>query len=388
MSAHTSLASAVSTRLSDFTDLRREATRPPEFRDDRFAQEFDDDTLFFETFRRTDGKVVLIGPPLFNLAQDMNRARFLSRDGATAYPFRIRTMDRQSQVIVDVPTSETTLLMDFGGSGTELQIQPCESDFFAGCRVLFTLSKNNDLAWIEDWIRFAKEIHGADAVLFYDNASTAYSPEELARTIGNIDGLRACKVVHWPFKYGPQGLDRKRFWDSDFCQLGVWEHARWRYLSAVRSAQNADVDELVLPLTGKSVFEAAEQDPFGIVRYRGRWVVGAGKRELAQGRRHADYRTVMRKQNGVRYGVLPYDKMGSLPKWTVVPAKCPEKAQWSVHRILNWLPALRTSGDLSYRHFREINSNWKYDRTTPIAFDPELHEQDDLLMEFMKRAGL
>ncbi|MES0810000.1 hypothetical protein ABLO27_10995 [Roseibium sp. SCPC15] len=383
-----STASAVPTKLSDFTDIRREATRPPEFRDAKFADEFDDDTLFFECFRRADGKVALLGPPLFNLAEGVKNAILSDSSGSTAYPFIVRQLDRHSQIIADVPKNESVLLFTLGQSKTQITIQPCETELFSGCRVLFTLSKNNDLDWIKDWIKFARDAHGADAVLFYDNKSDAYAIERVEETIGSIEGLRSYQIVNWPFKYGPQGLDHKRYWDSDFCQLGAWEHARWRYLNSARSAQNSDVDELVLPLNNQSVFEAAEKDPFGIVRYRGRWVVGAGKKEISRTRRHADYTTVMRKQTGFKLGCIPYDKMGSLPKWTIVPGKCPEKAQWSVHRILNWWPSIRTNGNFSYRHFREINSNWKYDRSTLIEFDPSIHEEDDLLASYFEKSAL
>jgi hypothetical protein len=64
--------------------------------------------------------------------------------------------------------------------------------------------------------------------------------------------------MEWPFKYGPQGANSWDHWDSDFCQLGAWEHARWRFLQNARSAMNSDIDELVLSKSGQSVFEAAE----------------------------------------------------------------------------------------------------------------------------------
>ncbi|MEM8594679.1 MAG: hypothetical protein AAGF06_07705, partial [Pseudomonadota bacterium] len=150
-----SITSAVPTKLSDFTDIRREATRPEAFRDAKFADEFDDDTLFFECFRRADGKVALLGPPLFNLAEGVKNAVLSDSSGSTAYPFIVRQLDRHSQIIADVPKTESVLLFTLGQSKTQIPIQPCETELFSGCRVLFTLSKNNDLDWIKDWIKFA-----------------------------------------------------------------------------------------------------------------------------------------------------------------------------------------------------------------------------------------
>lgn len=84
-----------------------------------------------------------------------------------------------------------------------------------------------------------------------------------------------------------------------------------------------------------------------------------------------------------RLGLLRVDANACPPKWTVVPRRCPEAAQWSVHRILHWLPAMRLDADFCFRHFREITSNWKYDRLDRAAFDPALHERDrDLVAHF------
>src|SRR5665213_36842 len=75
------------------------------------------------------------------------------------------------------------------------------------------------------------------------------------------------KVLCGPFKYGPQSTLAQGLWDSDFYQLGAWEHARWRFLTQARSAMNTDIDELVVSARGRSVFEAAERSLFGIARY-------------------------------------------------------------------------------------------------------------------------
>jgi hypothetical protein len=391
MTAQMSTASAVPTKLSDFTDIRREATRPPEFRDENFKEEFDADVLFFESFRRADGKTVFLGPPFFNLSDAMRGARLSTPDGQRSYTFKIREMDRQVQVIADIPADQNTVLLSFGQDKVEISIQPNEADLFANRRVMFTHSKNFPFEWTRDWVKFSVNIHGADAVLLYDNGSTNHTIEEQAEDLRRIEGLKIVHVVSWPFKFGPQGLDAKQFWDSDFCQLGALEHARWRYLSKAKSVQSSDIDELVLPLRGQSVFEAAEKDPFGVVRYSGRWVSNTtpnGHRTNAELVRHSDSQTVMKLQMRRKFGLIPYDAMGCVPKWTVAPQKCPEKAQWGIHRILGWLPAARVRKDFSFRHFREINNSWKYDRSTPITFDPDIHEQDDLLIDYMKRAVL
>ena len=39
----------------------------------------------------------------------------------------------------------------------------------------------------------------------------------------------------------------------------------------------------------------------------------------------------------------------------------------------------------SFRHFREIGSNWKYQRTNRVPFDPQVHKTDQALMEAFQR---
>lgn len=374
--------------LSDFSPLQREPQRPVEFRTDDFDRKFDSDVLIYDAFRRRDGKVVLLGPPLFNLEPLLRPDSIRALPGNGVCAFRYRKLDRHMQIIVEAPADCAALSLDLGGHRTEVVVGSNLSERFAGRRVLFTLSKNNDPVWIRDWVRFAQRFHGADAVLLYDNLSDRYGLETVREALSGVAGIESVEVLSWPFKYGPQGLDAWRFWDSDFCQLGAWEQARWRFLAMARSVQVGDIDELVLSKTGKSVFAAAEDDLFGTVRYRGRWVIGTDRMpplDTARLRRHADYDTILQRRERRRFGFLPQDANACPPKWTVVPRRCPEAAQWGVHRIANWLPAARVSSAFSYRHFREINSNWKYDRLDRDAFDPALHEIDHELIGHFAR---
>jgi hypothetical protein len=382
------LASPAPVELSSFGDLRRIATRPPDHRDADFDKKFDADTLFYDCFRLPDGRVALLGPPALNLLAQVEGMEIRALPGRPACRFTFRELDRHGRMIVEAPAEAHALELTFAGGRAEVPIGPNEAQVFAGRRVLLTMSRNNALSWIKDWIVFARDLHGADAVLFYDNASSLYSAGDVLEQIAGIEGIAAARVVQWPFKYGPQGLDAKRFWDSDFCQHGAWEHARWRYLPAARSVQNADVDELLLARDGRSVFAAVEADPWGVFRYRGRWVVGTSDTAIGAddpARSHRDYDTVLKQQPGRRFGLLPFDRAACAPKWAAVPAKCPPGAQWGVHSIRGWLASRRVNNAFSYRHFREIGDSWKYDRNERPAFDPALHERDEALVAHFVR---
>jgi hypothetical protein len=72
-------------------------------------------------------------------------------------------------------------------------------------------------------------------------------------------------------------------------------------------------------------------------------------------------------------------------KWTVVPRRCPPGAQWGIHSVKRWVSALPVTDRFSYRHFREINDGWKYDRSGRAAFDPARHVVDEALARNLAR---
>jgi hypothetical protein len=372
-------------------------------RDANFDAHYDNDTLFYDVFwgatpsagRRA---VVALGPPLHNLEAGFKDLRITSDVGGEVLPWRLRALDRHMQIFIDAPDSARTLRFESSLGAFTVEVAPYVPSPFAGKRVLLTTSKDNDLQWITDWVRFHRDVHGMDAVLFYDNASTAYSAADVAAALAGIRGV-VSGVVSWRYKYGPQGLDAKQFWDSDYCQHGVFEHARRCYLSGAQTVTNADIDELVLSSSdarshvgarlnahfsarlsaGLSVCDAAAKSTFGIVRYHGRWTIGcddASSSQRAEPARHRDFDTNLKRDMKRRFGVIPVDRNRCPAKWTVVPSRCPDGAQWRPHVINGWPAARLSTSVFSYRHFRELSNGWKYKREARTVFDPRLHERD------------
>jgi hypothetical protein len=70
-----------SVSLSDFTDKRREATRPLQFRGENFERDFDSNTLFYDAVQVGKSKIALFAPPFFNLAPDVATTNFISGAG-------------------------------------------------------------------------------------------------------------------------------------------------------------------------------------------------------------------------------------------------------------------------------------------------------------------
>src|SRR5947209_18001010 len=90
--------------LPRFTPLRREPTRPVALRDEKFAAEFDATTLFFDAFRcEDDDRIVLLGPPLLNLAPAFTAMQAVALPSRARCSFEVRHLDRHMQVWLSVP---------------------------------------------------------------------------------------------------------------------------------------------------------------------------------------------------------------------------------------------------------------------------------------------
>jgi len=257
----------------------RQPPRPVDLRGPNYAARFDATTLFYDVYR-AGAHVVLQGPPFLNLQALLAQSAPLAGALAGWWPrARIRPRFKAGEIWWRNGPDHFTLS---GPLGTHaIAVQPDGAALFAGRRVIHTLSKDNDIAWIIDWARFYQRHHGADAVLLYDNGSSAYDAAELEETLATACPQMLVRVVSWSFPYGPQGglaagiPGIEAPWDSDFCQTGSMQHARHRFLRHARSVLNADIDELVLGPAGQSIFAAAEASRAGFVKFAGRWISAA-----------------------------------------------------------------------------------------------------------------
>jgi hypothetical protein len=331
--------------LPEGAAVTRRPPRDPSLRHPGYLDEFDHRTVGYDAFVR-DATTYLIGPPLLNLTLDAPSVAEVVQFGLPG-----KGLDKTARVTLPA-TDELRLTV----SGQELAGPTGRADWelFSNRRVLLTMSKDNDLDWIHDWVTFHVRSHGVDAVLLYDNGST-YGSEAVAQTLSAVAGLEVGLVVDWPFPFGPQG-GLVQLWDSDFCQVGGFEHARQKYLGAAAGVLAADVDELVI--SARSVFDIAAEH--GAVAYHGAWI--SSVRETAPTRRWWSLRRS--RTAGSVYEQFPFrepDAEVCPKKWCVDPRQLPESAWLGVHRPFG-VQVFRTE-DVVYRHFRAVNTSWKYDRT-------------------------
>jgi hypothetical protein len=347
--------------------LRREPPRPLELRPPDYEAQFDFHTIFYDCFLSADGRqTVLLGPPLFNL-QDLIYG--VLRDSIPrAANADVHKQDRLVQAWL--PGGVSLKLPPGPFRQSRVVAQPNFCQVFAGKKVLLTKSKNNELVWIRDWAYFFAAKHGCDAVLLYDNGSTKYASEDIRETIAGVPGIDAVVVVDWPYKFGPPGA---AIWDSDFCQYGILEHARHRFLALAAGVVSADIDELIITQDGSSIFDYLERSKNGYLKYAGEWIESATP-ALGEPRRHRDY--VFRSRSGEPVAA----------KWSVIPSRCPPppRGQWRVHEIGGMAYDLDLAYQILIRHFRAISTSWKYERAGFETPDPARHIFDEELAKWMR----
>ena len=388
---HSAIESPSPCILAEGAPLLRLPSRPPKYRQETFDLDYDNSTLFYDAMWVEEGRSALLhGPPFLNLGKSVAAMRVVALPSGHTCSHRTRTMDRQSECWVNTPAGTVSLEIQSALGNFSIRPSANRCSIFEDKRVLMTLSKDNKLEWICDWIRFHRDIHGANAVLFFDTGSTAYTLEELEERLASVRGMDVVRVVRWNFKYGPQSYFGK-YWDSDYCQMGSMENARWRFLQKARSVLNMDIDELMLT-QDKTIFEQVESAPERYCRCFGKWVIAPGGLEgqvqpFSQSGiqpRHSDFNYTLAIQS--KWKFYRFVKVNRCPtKWAVVPSACPVSAQWRVHKIAGMRATPLAVEDMSYRHFREINTNWKYRRTTRDPYSPALHELDHELVKCLSR---
>ena len=337
-----------SVRLDPLGGTSRIPPRRPTLRGPSYEDDYDFSTLFFDCFFDVTGNsATLIGPPLLNLEHDLGIA-FVTLPDMRPAAWRMTPLTLGTLISVEMPEGSTGIVLQTRDGEHPIAVQPNLSGMFAGRRTAFTLNKDNELQWIIDWAMFSVRVHGANGILVYDNASTRYSVAEIRQALECLGPDIEVAVVPWPFPYGPfdgRGGDTYGIWDSHYCQLGMLEHARRRFLATARSVLNTDVDELVISTDDRSLFEIVENRDLGYLVIDGYWVENAPR--PAQGiPRHRDF-----------VQVAQGSESGCFPKWAAVPQRIPNSAQWLVHEI-SGMPDGAIAPSLSLRHFKAINTNW------------------------------
>ncbi|MEO0912006.1 MAG: hypothetical protein AAFY59_03325 [Pseudomonadota bacterium] len=345
--------------------VSRVATRPIDKRSPGFDEEFDATTLFYDVFVDAQGSLCMVGPPFWNLMEEVKSATFIVDGIPYEGTPQITLFDRCN--ICRLPGAfgnAHTLRMRIFGTDLQAPIGPAYTALFRGRRVVMTMSKDNDLVWVRDWAAFYAAKHRADAFLIFDNGSRGYSVDHLLQTVLGAAPNALVVVVPWPYKYGPQGGEAN-VWDSDFCQISAYNMARFRLLPQARALLNIDIDELIVDESGafRSIFEATEAAESGYIRIKGRWIEPFSESWTGNGLpRHADFRH------------FHSESVASATKWCLVPHKCPDDALWRIHTVGKMSDA--DTSTFLFRHFQAINTLWYRRR-----YRGRIHEPGKLVLD-------
>ncbi|MEL6583120.1 MAG: hypothetical protein AAFQ36_04750 [Pseudomonadota bacterium] len=327
--------------------VRRDYMAAAEHIDEAHKARYDRYTLFYDAFWDAAGsEVVLICPTLLNFAPFFaGEMQFEDVEGGALSP-RVAEGARYHEVRFPSAKRVEALRMMGAGFEAEVPVSAQTFDLFRGHNVIMTLQKDNPLTWVRDWLRYHVEVHGATAALIFDNGSTRYSPRELEAEMGLVRGLTRAVVVPAAFPHGPHHPPPPKKSASKFLQISLFNLARLRFLRQARAVLNADIDELVAPVKGSTVFDRTVRSVMGYRRFGGRW------RETDMG---------AAAERGFRDSVLiPADEACKNEKWCINPRGLLANAEWLVHNVKprNVVPFKVTAldGRLSYYHMRGMST--------------------------------
>lgn len=346
--------------LPDEAGLRRRPAIRASAQRETFAERYDWWTLAYGA-ARVPGGLVLVCPKLLNFKALVRAGRFTC-GGAPLKLRWIRPFRRHDEVWLSGEVSAERLVFDHEGLQLSCPVQR-QDGAFAGKRCLVTTSKDNELEWIEDWVAHHVRHQGSEAVLFHDNLSTIYPPDEILERLRGIEGLQAARVVSVPCRYGPLGKKPPRGL-AKFLQSGLLNLARQGALARARSVLQCDIDEIALSDAGApGLHEAAETGRLGYATARALW-------------RNAETpETGPARHGGHVFAWSP--ERESKEKWAVVPGGPLGWMGWDVHGIGGYLlnDLVKVKG-VRFFHCERLSTDWKRPRSGKddlggARFDPE-----------------
>ncbi len=197
-------------------------------------------TIFYDViFLRRENCVLGLGPPLFNLKNELFPAKVLV-DGKSV-KFQIEEGKRQfffrSEKLSFTPQNvlQVTFCFRHFESKVNVNIAHIDCAELENDRKLSisTLQKDNNLEWIKDWILWHSRLYKVTQVILYDNGSV--NQKGLVSMLKSLRSEVNIVFVEWGFIYGVSPY---------FCaQIGALNHCRLMF-----GASNGDVNRYCINL--------------------------------------------------------------------------------------------------------------------------------------------
>lgn len=342
---------------------RRTPIIPPAARAPDHDQRYDYDTLFYGGVYLPDRQqVVFSGPKLRNFAPLLRAGRFAAEGAALARP-RVRRFRRHDEVTLRVSQPVSGLELSIGGHDLTCPVA-AQDHWFDGLNCLYTMSRNNRLEWIADWLQHYVTHQSVQGVVLVDNGSTDYGPDDLLDVMRATPGLARGVVLSIPSRYGPHAL-KTPVGLAKFLQSGMMNLVRRQWLAGARAVICCDVDE-VLVSDGQGICDAAVASRLGYATVPCLW------RAAPQ----ADPKTVRHRDHTHRLD----PESGTKEKYCIVPSGPLGRSTWDVHGVGGyWFNKIcRPKGHVIY-HCMDLNTGWRYgtprkSEGRPTSPDPALQE--------------
>lgn len=337
--------------LPDDAPVRRRHIVPGKYRLDGYDADYDFTTLAYDVVWMPRTKaILLICPKLLNLETILKEAQ-ITGDGDALGRLRIKRYRRHDEVWIACPRAPHEIVIRHNGLELAAKVSPQET-LFDGKNVLMTKSRDNALAWLGDWARHHRHAQGADAVLLFDNGSTAYDLSDVRAAIGEKAGIGTASAIASDFPFGSWKAT-KLLHRSMFYQAGMLNLARHRFLAKARAVLPIDVDELIC---GASAFDAATQSRLGYVTIPGVWRYSNLPDD--QTPHHADH--IWRKTPDA----------WSKEKYALAPGRWFTNTVWDIHGLHRYALNKRVlMQDARMLHCEHISTGWKRKRNADKGHD-------------------
>lgn len=365
----------------------RSPVLPAAARGPDFESRFDPLTLFYDCFwEASEESILVIGPHIpGHLDPDQDIQFFCLGSGerldAEFLPARLHFHGDMYRI---APHSKTSgLRVACGNQHALVAIQPNLSSLLAGRRVLTNRCFNDPLEWLVDWAYFHAREFGFDAIVHYDNGSTAYTIEDVRRALIQVPGIEVAIVLSWPFPMEPAHAAIPQtahlFWQRQvkdrWADSSRLEHQRRRFLAHAELVLVADVDELLMRRRSTGDIAELFADPsVAWVKLDSELVVNTLDPQPRL-MRHRDLHWIWKNQSF------------KTPKYLVRPDRCPEESRWWLHSVAGAHGGDIPASDFTIAHFFALSTGWggKHHRSQKHIPTLETHEEDMQLRATLDR---
>ena len=200
-----------------------------------FDELFDYDTLFNDAVRIGD-KVLLFGPPLYELKKEFNFGSIKNR-----------TMDKERASITEVQTTDDTITLYNRSENIDIAVSDRDSSL-KGLNCIVAKQRNEPLNWLSEWVQYYYSQYNVRGFVFYNNNCTTYSAEEMKAHLQKVSSDITIIVLDYNVPFGPGEP-----WMHDYCEYVMLEHFKYKYGWCANTVLHHDIDELLVTPEGVSL---------------------------------------------------------------------------------------------------------------------------------------